>query len=45
VLTGEREGDRALTDSIEGGGQSQVLGGGRLASEEEGEAFSEVGSA
>jgi hypothetical protein len=43
-LTREKGGNGAPTDSVEGE-QSQVHGGGQLASEEGGEAFGEVGSA
>jgi hypothetical protein len=42
VLTGEKEGDDAPTDSVEGE-RSQVFEGSRLASEEGGEAFGEEG--
>jgi hypothetical protein len=43
VLTGEKGGDGAPTDFIEGK-RSQALRSGRLASEEGGEAFGEVSS-
>jgi hypothetical protein len=43
VLTGEKEGDGAKTDPVKGK-QSQVLGGGRLMSEEGGEVSGHVGA-
>jgi hypothetical protein len=43
VLTGEKECDDTQADLVEGK-RSQVLGGGRLTSEEGGEAFWRVGA-